>query len=160
MSELIMIKLTFITKAGCFDSIFSYPVSEIVGEHKISWEGLCKGFVKLENLQKFVPIDQVDITVGEGANVDRGLTDLGIAPERIPENVTFAWKRLKLTEFVVEQRFWGLKFYWSLRLANWKPSGLVTETYFCKISNQMTFLVIRFLYVWSEKVNRDFFDLN
>jgi hypothetical protein len=60
----------------------------------------------------------------------------------------------------VEQRFWGLKFYWSLRLANWKPSGQVTETYFCKISNQMTFLVIRFLYVWSEKVNRDFFDLN
>jgi reverse gyrase len=51
---------------------------------------LCEGFVKLENLQKFVPIDQVDITVGEGANVDRGLTDLGIAPERIPENVTFA----------------------------------------------------------------------
>ena len=51
---------------------------------------MCERFVEFQHLEELVSIDQMDITVGEGADVDRGLTNLRVPPERISEDVTFA----------------------------------------------------------------------
>lgn len=65
-------------------------MAQVVRKNEISCEGIGKGWVELENLQKPVPLNGVQIRISEGPHVSRALADRGVLPKTISEDVTFA----------------------------------------------------------------------
>lgn len=63
-------------------------MSEVVGEHKISGEGVGKGVVEVQNFQEFLPLDGVQVAVGESPDVGCTLAYGGVLPEGIAKHIT------------------------------------------------------------------------
>ena len=67
----------------------SFSISE---KNQVSGKSLSKRFVKLQNFFQFLNVDHVDVTVGEGTDVNRGFGYSVIPPAGITKNVTFSEK--------------------------------------------------------------------
>ena len=65
------------------------PVAEVVGEHQVAGERVGEGAVELEHFQQFVPLDGVQVAVGQRPHVGRWLTHRPFLPERVAEDVAF-----------------------------------------------------------------------
>lgn len=55
-----------------------------------------EGFVELEHVFQVLDVDDVDVAVGEGSNVDRGLGERVLAPLCVAEDVALAQERQNL----------------------------------------------------------------
>lgn len=63
---------------------------EVVGEHEVPSEGVSEGVVEIEHLQQLLPLDGVQVAVGEGSHVGGALAHCGILPESVAKHVTLA----------------------------------------------------------------------
>lgn len=69
----------------------SYPLAKVAGEDEVPGEGVGEGRVELQNLEQGLPLDDVQVAVGERAHVGGGVGQCGLLPEHVPEHVTFTW---------------------------------------------------------------------
>lgn len=63
-------------------------MAQVVCEGKVAREAVRERLIEVEHLEQPVPLDGVQVAVGEGAHVGSGLPDSTIFPKRVPEHVT------------------------------------------------------------------------
>jgi len=68
----------------------AHPLPQVVGEHQVPGEVVGKGGVELQHLLQRVPLDDVEVAVGQRAHVGARLRHL--VPEHIAEHVAFTWR--------------------------------------------------------------------
>lgn len=68
-------------------------MTEVVREDEIPCERVREGLIEVENLEKPISLDGVQIAVGESSYVSRALTDRRVLPETVAEDVTLAEDR-------------------------------------------------------------------
>ena len=71
----------------------THPVSEVVREHQVPGERVGEGVVEVEHLQQLVPLNGVQVAVGERAHVGSRLSDGRILPEGVAEHVPLTCER-------------------------------------------------------------------
>lgn len=64
-------------------------MSQIVGQGEIPGEGKCKGVVEVKHFEKSVPLDDVEVAVGQGSDVGGRLHHVTFLPELISEYISF-----------------------------------------------------------------------
>lgn len=65
-------------------------MSEVVREGQVARERVREGVVEIENFEEAIALDDVQVAVGECANVRRRLTQHSLPPELVSEHVAFA----------------------------------------------------------------------
>lgn len=68
----------------------THSVPEVVGEHEVPGEGVGEGVVEVQHLQQLLPLDGVQVAVGEGTHVGGALAHRGVLPEGVAEDVTLS----------------------------------------------------------------------
>ena len=71
-------------------SMVTYPVAKIVRQDQVAGERVGERVVKVQHLEQLVPLDGVQVAIGERSDVCRRLADARLLPERVPEHVPFA----------------------------------------------------------------------
>ena len=71
----------------------SHPVAEVVREDEVAGKGVGERVVKVEHLEKLVPLDGVQVAVGQSPHVSRRLSDGPLLPERVPKDVAFTCRK-------------------------------------------------------------------
>lgn len=71
----------------------THPVTQVVSQDQIPGEGVRESLVKVQHLQQPIPLDRVQVAVGERPDVRRALADRRIRPETVAENVTLPQNR-------------------------------------------------------------------
>ena len=66
-------------------------MSEVVSELYVAREWEREGLIEVEHFEEFVPLDHVQVAVGQRTHVGSGLYDSRLSPELIPEYVTFTF---------------------------------------------------------------------
>lgn len=65
----------------------AHPVPEVVREYEIPRKRVRERLVEVQHFQQPVPLDGVQVAVGQRPDVRRRLSQSGVLPERIAENV-------------------------------------------------------------------------
>ena len=79
------------------NSVENGAFGQVERQNQVSGKSLSKRFVKLQNFFEFLNVDHMDVTVGEGTDVNRGFGYGVIPPARITKNVTFSKKSQNFT---------------------------------------------------------------
>ena len=79
------------------NSVENGAFGQVESQNQVSGKSLSKRFVKLQNFFEFLNVDHMDVTVGEGTDVNRGFGYGVIPPARITKNVTFSKKSQNFT---------------------------------------------------------------
>ena len=74
------------------NSVENGAFGQVKSQNQVSGKSLSKRFVKLQNFFEFLNVDHVNVTVGEGTNMNRGFGYSVIPPAGITKNVTFSEK--------------------------------------------------------------------
>lgn len=74
---------------GRIEPAVSYPLAQVAGEDEVSGEGVCESGVKLQHLEQGVPLDDVEVAVGQRPDVGTGVRQRGFLPEDVAEHVAF-----------------------------------------------------------------------
>ena len=74
------------------NSVENGAFGQVKSQNQVSGKSLSKRFVKLQNFFQFLNVDHVDVTVGEGTNVNRGFGYGVIPPAGITKNIAFSEK--------------------------------------------------------------------
>ena len=65
---------------------------------------MSKCFVEVEHLEELLPVDEVEVAVGEGPHVGHGLAHVGVLPEAVPEDVALPCEKETAFSFPVRNR--------------------------------------------------------
>ena len=63
------------------------PPGEVVGQDQVPGEGLREGLVELEHVLELLDVDEVDVAVGEGPQVDGRLGQRVLPPLSVAKHV-------------------------------------------------------------------------
>ena len=69
----------------------SYPLAEVAGEDEVAGEGVGEGGVEVEHLEQRLPLDDVQVAVGQRTHVGTRMGQGGLLPEHISKHITFTW---------------------------------------------------------------------
>ena len=69
----------------------THTVSEVVGQSEVAWERVGERLVEVEHLQQIITLDDVQVAVGESADVGRRLADSCLIAELVTEHVSLAY---------------------------------------------------------------------
>jgi hypothetical protein len=72
------------------NSVENRAFGQVESENQVSGKSLSKRFVKLQNFFEFLNVDHVNVTVGEGSNMDRRFGYCVIPPAGITKDITFS----------------------------------------------------------------------
>lgn len=67
----------------------AHPLPQVVGENQVPGEGVGEGCVELQHFLKGIPLDHMQVTVGQRPNISTGLCKSGFLPEHISKHVSF-----------------------------------------------------------------------
>lgn len=66
----------------------AYPLPQVVGENEVPGEGVGEGCVEFQHFLQGVPLDHMQVTVGQGPDVGTGLGKGGFLPEHVSKHVS------------------------------------------------------------------------
>jgi len=66
-----------------------YPLAQVAGEDEVAGEGVGEGGVELEHLEQGLPLDHVEVAVGQRPHVGTRVCQRGLLPENVAEHVAF-----------------------------------------------------------------------
>lgn len=67
----------------------AHPLPQVVGENQVPGEGMGEGCVEFQHFLQCVPLDHVEVAVGQGPNVSTGLCKGSFLPENVSKHVSF-----------------------------------------------------------------------
>lgn len=66
-----------------------YPFPQVAGEDEVAGEGVGEGGVKLQHLEQGLPLDDVEVAVGQRPDVGARMRQGRLLPEDVAEHVSF-----------------------------------------------------------------------
>lgn len=66
-----------------------YPLAQVAGEDEVAGEGVGEGGVELQHLEQSLPLDDVQVAVGQRPHVGAGVSQGRLLPEDVAEHVAF-----------------------------------------------------------------------
>lgn len=68
----------------------THPLPQVVGQHQVAGEVVGKSSVELQHLLQSIPLDDVEVAVGQRSHVSAGLSQIHFLPEDVPKNIPLA----------------------------------------------------------------------
>lgn len=69
--------------------LHTHPLPQVVGENEVPGEGVGEGCVEFQHFLQGVPLDHMEVTVGQGPHIGTGLGKGGFLPEHVSKHVSF-----------------------------------------------------------------------
>lgn len=67
----------------------THPLPQVVGENEVPGEGVGEGRVEFQHFLQGVPLDHMQVAVGQGPHVSTGLGQGGFLPEHVSKDISF-----------------------------------------------------------------------